>query len=119
MGGYGTWELAKRHPNRWAALAPVCGGVRFRGQAPEATDAGVNPYSAMATAVAPIPQWIFHGDADGAVPVSESRQMAAILFARKADVRYTEYPGVGHNSWDYAYNEPGLLGWLLAHKRDK
>ncbi|MBC8138564.1 MAG: prolyl oligopeptidase family serine peptidase [Fibrella sp.] len=122
MGAYGTWELAKRHPNRWAALAPVCGGIVSRNQTPETLPAGanpVNPYSVMATAVAPIPQWIFHGDADGAVPVSESRQMAAILYARKADVRYTEYPGVGHNSWDYAYKEPDLLPWLLAHKRKK
>lgn len=122
MGGYGTWDLAKQYPDRWAALAPVCGGILFRNQKPEATPAGtepVNPYSAAATVVAAIPQWIFHGDADGAVPVSESRQMAAILYARKADVRYTEYPGVGHNSWDNAYNEPDLLKWFLAHKRKK
>jgi predicted peptidase len=122
LGGYGTWELAKRHPDRWAAIAPVCGGVLFRGQLPAPPAPGsppVNPHSVMATAVAPIPSWIFHGDADGAVPVSESRQMAAILYARKADVRYTEYPDVGHNSWDYAYKEPELLKWFLAHKRKK
>ncbi len=121
LGGFGTWELARRHPNRWAALAPVCAGVMFRVYVPQTPPGttSVNPYSALATAVASIPTWILHGDADEVVPVSESRQMAAILYSRKADIRYTEYPGVGHNSWDYAYKEPDLLKWLLAHRRDK
>lgn len=120
MGGYGTWHLAKKYPNQWAALAPVCGGIvrNSAPQTPPPADA-TNPYSAMVTAVAPIPSWIFHGDADGSVPVSESRQMAAILYARKANVHYTEYPGVGHNSWDYAYKEPDLFKWLFTQKRKK
>jgi hypothetical protein len=45
--------------------------------------------------------------------------MVAILMSMKADVRYTEYPGVGHDSWDNAYSDPGLLPWLLSHKLSK
>ena len=57
--------------------------------------------------------WIFHGDADPSVPVEESRKMYAALQAANANVKYTEYPGVGHESWDNAYAEPGLVPWLL------
>jgi len=46
------------------------------------------------------PVWIFHGAIDESVPVLESRIMAQALKALKANVRYTEYPEVGHNSWD-------------------
>jgi dipeptidyl aminopeptidase/acylaminoacyl peptidase len=60
------------------------------------------------------PVWIFHGADDDTVPVEESRKMAAALRAAGANVKYTEYPGVGHESWDRAYAEPGLIDWLLA-----
>ncbi len=82
-----------------------------------------DPYAPAAQKVAALSAWVFHGGADPTVPVSESRQMVALLFALKAgakdsgDLKYTEYPGVGHNSWDYAYKEPGLLPWFLSHRR--
>ena len=63
-----------------------------------------------------MPIWIFHGDADDTVSVEESRKMAQVLQAAKANVRYTEYPGVGHNAWDKAYAEPELVPWLVAQK---
>ncbi len=112
LGGYGTWDLAQRDPARWAAIAPCCGGIIYPHAPPPATD----PYRPVAEKVAHLPVWVFHGGSDPTVPVSESRQMVALLVSLKADVRYTEYPGVGHNSWDYAYKEPGLLAWLLSHK---
>ena len=67
----------------------------------------------IASRLANTPIWIFHGDADESVPVSEARQMAAALTAVKAKFKYTEYPGVGHNSWDNAYAEPDLFPWML------
>lgn len=120
LGGYATWELARRHPDRWAAIVPCCGGVLWRGERVDAlpTDtAFADPYATMASTVAAIPAWVFHGQADPTVPVSESRQMVAVLHSLEADVRYTEYPNIGHDSWDKAYTEPNLLGWLLSHKR--
>jgi len=60
--------------------------------------------------------WIFHGMEDDTVPVEESRKMARALEAASGNVRYTEYPGVSHNSWDRAYAEPGLVSWLLQQK---
>jgi len=63
-----------------------------------------------------IPIWIFHGDADPAVPVEESRRMEAVLREVGADVTYSELPGVAHNSWDPAYSLPELPLWLLSQK---
>jgi enterochelin esterase-like enzyme len=43
--------------------------------------------------------------------------MYAALETLKGNVKYREFPGVGHESWTRAYAEPGLLSWLLAQKR--
>ena len=56
------------------------------------------------------------GEADDSVPVEESRKMYAALQAAGANVKYTEYPGVGHKSWDKAYAEPELVPWLLSQR---
>ena len=121
MGGYGTWQLALEHPGRFAALVPICGGIRAPGALATIRVAGVpadaaDPYAYVATRLAATPAWLFHGDADGAVPVSESRSMAEALRRAGGDVRYTEYAGVGHNSWESAYNEPELWRWLFAQR---
>ncbi|MEO7715423.1 MAG: PHB depolymerase family esterase [Capsulimonas sp.] len=123
LGGYGTWELARKYPKRWAAIAPVCGGVVYppsiNAAIEETTAAEKDPYFAMAQALPGMPIWDFHGQADTTIPVSESRQLVGVFLAHKADIRYSEYPGVGHSSWDNAYAEPGLLPWLLSHKLSK
>jgi len=101
MGGFGTWSLAARYPEKWAAIVPICGGGN-----PKAVDKIKN-----------IPVWCFHGDADTAVKVDLSRAMIKALKAADAvEVRYDEYKGVGHNSWDRAYNTPELYPWLLKHR---
>ena len=61
--------------------------------------------------------WVFHGSADTVVPVSESRMLSEALRKSGGKVRYTEYKGVGHNSWDRAYGEKELIPWLLSQKR--
>jgi len=122
MGGYGTWDFAMAEPGRFAALVPICSGLRpapdwseLRVHLPaEAKDADADPYAEVARRIGKTPVWMFHGDADDAVPVEESRQMAAALKAAGADFKYTEYPGVGHNSWDRAYAELDLVLWLLS-----
>ena len=128
LGGYGTWDLAQKYPQRWAAIAPCCGGIAFPRRPGADSPPPVptaDPRPDVARKVAGLPAWVFHGGADPTVPVSESRQMVALLFALKAgakdsgDLKYTEYPGVGHNSWDYAYKEAGLLPWLLSHRRPR
>jgi len=102
MGGFGTWSLAIAHPDKWAAIVPVCG----RGDTKQAAK------------IKDIPCWCFHGDADPAVKVEGSRKMIAALKEAGGQPKYTEYPGVGHNSWDRAYGNKELYEWLLKqHKK--
>ena len=122
MGGFGTWDLAAKYPGRFAAYVVICGGIIPLPQLPEiavslAKEHKVaDPYAETARLVGKTPVWIFHGDADPAVPVEESRKMKAALEAAHANVRYTEYAGVGHESWDNAYAEPDLVPWLLQQR---
>jgi predicted peptidase len=101
MGGFGTWSLAAAHPERWAAIAPICGGGE----------------PSSAEKIKTIPVWCFHGDADKAVPVKRSRDMIEALKKAGAMPRYDEYPGVGHNSWDRAYGNPELYTWFLSNEK--
>ena len=121
MGGYGSWLLAANNPSRFAAVSVVCGGVRPPPgiNVPAARDgftAAADPYAAVAAKVGKTPVWVFHGGADPVVPVSESRKMVEAIKAAGGRVRYSEYEGVGHNSWDKAYGEPEFFTWMLAQK---
>lgn len=120
MGGYGTWSIASHHPGMFAALVPICGGIEAPRSLPALkTDlAGdYDPYRDTAQKIGKIPTWVFHGAADPVVPVEGSQKMVEALRAVGSEVRYTEYPDVQHNSWDRAYAEPELCGWLLAKRR--
>ncbi|HXD86788.1 MAG TPA: prolyl oligopeptidase family serine peptidase [Urbifossiella sp.] len=101
MGGMGTFSIAAAHPDRWAAIVPICG----RGDVKTAAK------------LKDIPCWCFHGDADSAVNVSGSRNMMEAIKKAGGSPKYTEYPGVGHNSWDKAYAEKELFPWLLEQKK--
>jgi predicted peptidase len=115
MGGYGTWYLAGKYPGRFAAIAPICGGVLMPQMSRQQSPDDPKPYTDAANKIGnKIPVWIFHGGADDTVPVAESQRMAAAMKALGGEVHYSEYPGVGHNSWDKAYADPELLPWLLS-----
>ena len=101
MGGFGTFDAIQRRPDLFAAAAPVCG-------AGDPT---------KAAAIAHIPIWVFHGEKDTVVPPTGSREMVAALKAAGGHPRYTEYPGVGHNSWVPAFAEKELWSWMFAQKR--
>ncbi|MCX7015912.1 MAG: prolyl oligopeptidase family serine peptidase [Candidatus Sumerlaeota bacterium] len=100
MGGVGTYGALAAHPDWFAAAAPVCG----------AWDVEDAPKFAGA------PIWIFHGGADPTVPVDFSRNMVEALKKAGASPRYTEFPGVGHNSWLNAYAMPELWDWMEAQR---
>ena len=123
-GGNGTWAIASKNPERFAAIVPICSFVgEHRGLTskilyPALAPSGVEDIHVfVATSVAAIPIWIFHGDADKNVTVDESRKMAAALKALNAKVQYTELPGVEHNAWDPAYDRADLIEWMLKQRR--
>jgi len=101
MGGFGTWDLAVKYPERWAAIVPICG----RGDSKEAAK------------IKDLPCWCFHGDKDNAVKVDGSRDMIKAIKDAGGNPKYTEYPDVGHNSWDMAYGTAELYEWLLKQQR--
>jgi predicted peptidase len=101
MGGIGTWGIIVAHPERFAAAIPVCGHWQ-----PD-----------DARKIASIPIWAFHGEKDPTVPVAGSRNMIAALKTAGAAPRYTEYPGMGHNSWISAYATDELWEWVFAQQR--
>ncbi|HYO98635.1 MAG TPA: alpha/beta hydrolase-fold protein [Pyrinomonadaceae bacterium] len=107
MGGFGAWHIAAKHPGRFAALVPICGG---------STLVAADRFTPVARGVGKTPVWVFHGADDPIVPVSESRGMVAALKAAGGDVRYNEYAGVGHNVWFNVLAERELLPWMLAQR---
>jgi len=102
MGGMGTFESVYRYPDLYAAALPICGG------------GDVNRYDKR---VAKVPFWIFHGAVDAVVNPQLSRDMVEKLKTLKAEVKYSEYPGVNHNSWENAFAEKDYLSWMLQHKK--
>jgi poly(3-hydroxybutyrate) depolymerase len=128
MGGGGTWAIGLRHPELFAALAPVCAVADFRRMVQPADAAlydlarldALSP-AAIAENAAHQQVFIFHGDKDPVIPVGDSRQMAARYKALGwlgKNVHYTEYPGVQHSAWIPAYKDAELLKMLAALKRD-
>ncbi|HEX5105856.1 MAG TPA: prolyl oligopeptidase family serine peptidase [Pirellulaceae bacterium] len=101
MGGYGTWDALARWPELFAAAAPICGGG--------------DP--AVAARFKDVPIWVFQGDEDTAVKPKRSREMVEALKAAGGQPKYTEYPGVAHDSWTQTYADPTLHEWLFSQRK--
>ncbi len=98
MGGFGTWDLISRYPERFAAALPICGGGDVK----------------QAGRLVGVPIWTFHGGNDKLVLTQRSRDMVDALKKAGGSPKYSEYPGVGHDSWNKAFAEPELLKWLFS-----
>ena len=101
MGGYGTWHLAAAAPERFAAIAPICGG----GNAHDAER------------LAGLPIWVFHGARDQVVPLAQSGQMIDAIKQQGGKPKFTVYPEAGHDSWSASYNNPELYRWFLSQQK--
>lgn len=101
MGGYATWQMAMAHPERFAAIVPVCGGGMYW-NATRLKDMGV---------------WAYHGSDDPVVFVEESKKMVDAVNRNGGNAKLTVCDGVEHNSWINAYSNRELFDWLLAQKR--
>jgi len=110
MGGYGTWAMANEYPNRFAAIAPICGG----GEIVPILLAGRDKRAALKS----LGIWAFHGAKDPVVKLEESEKMVdAFKQIGATDVRLTVYPEATHDAWTETYDNPKLYEWLLAHRR--
>lgn len=98
MGGFATWEIIQREPGLFAAAMPICGG-------------GDPDYAAKLNS---IPIWVVHGGNDHTVPVTRSREMVSAIQASGGNVKYSEYPGVDHDSWTQTYGNPEIWDWLFS-----
>jgi predicted peptidase len=101
MGGMGTWSIAQAMPDKFAAIAPICG----RGDPKQAEK------------IKDLPIWAFHGADDPTVKPEGSRDMIEAIKKAGGSPKYTEYPKVGHNSWDKAYATDELYEWLLKQSK--
>jgi len=124
MGGWGTWNVGTRHPDLFAALAPIYGGVDYHSTLSEAELAALTPFDrllrekqstwSMAEGLLNVPVFVHHGDVDQAVNVEWSRYGVHLLQRWGYDVRYMEMPGYGHEDLNQF---PQIIDWLLAHRR--
>lgn len=103
MGGFGTWDLACLYSERFAAIAPICGGGR----------------GFMADRLKSVPVWAFHGAKDNLVPLRESEEMVQAVNAFGGNAKLTVYPDAYHDSWTETYNNQELYDWFLRHRREK
>ena len=101
MGGFGTWSMALEFPQRFAAIAPICGGG----------------HRWIVARIKHLPVWVFHGKKDSVVEYERSAEMVAALRRCGGNVKFTTYPKADHDSWSVTYDNPELYRWLLRHKR--
>jgi poly(3-hydroxybutyrate) depolymerase len=100
MGAIGTWRLAAKYPDIWAAVAPISGS------------GAVTTVEKMQG----IPQIVVHGDKDPTVPVTGSRTMVAEMKRLGMEVQYIEVPGGDHLSV-VVPNLEAVVAFFDAHKK--
>jgi predicted peptidase len=107
MGGFGTWSLGLSHPEKFAAIAPICGGGDF-----------ITAFLADKAQLTTLPIWAFHGAKDPVVPIEESERMVGYMKKIGVkEVKFTVYPEAQHDCWTQTYSNPELFDWFLKHSR--
>ena len=100
-GGAATWALAARHPEMFAAIAPVCG----------------YGHPLMRYSLQDMPTWVFHGAKDSVVPPERSKELVTALREVGNEPRFTLYDDLEHDCWTETYVNPKLYEWFLSHSR--
>ncbi|GEM_PF-826609 len=107
IGGGGTWEIGLRYPNYFAALIPVMGFYGYPFKVPE-----------NICDLKDVPIWAFHGEYDLTVPLEAEQALVDALRACGGNVKFTIYPGAGHDVDAQVYKTPELFEWMLAQSPD-
>lgn len=106
LGGSGTWYLAVKYPEKFAAIAPLCGFTRHM----DYIENNIARLSGM-------PIWAFHGKMDTVVPFEETEKMVGKLEGKNKDLRFTIEPAAGHGIHWQVYPGQELYDWFLKHDR--
>lgn len=124
MGGWGTWNVATRHPDLFAAIAPIFGGSDYHAEMPEEQLAALTPLTrflaeknsswSRGEALMHLPVLVHHGDVDRSVNVDYSRYGVRMLQRWGYNVRYVEMPGYQHEDLNAMEN---IINWFLLHRR--
>ncbi|TDQ36426.1 prolyl oligopeptidase family serine peptidase [Aureibacillus halotolerans] len=101
MGGYGSWFLSLKAPDRFAAVAPICG-------------VGI---PTLADALKDTAVWAFHGEKDTVVPVEHTKTMVSAINKAGGHAKLTIYPEADHDSWTVTYENPEFFSWMLKQKK--
>lgn len=109
QGGHGCWSIGAAHAEVWCAVAPICGYADAHG-------GGMKPEE-IAKKLKDVPMWCFHGEDDDVVPMSETKRMVEAMTAVGGAARLTLYPKVKHESWNKAYGEAELPGFLMKARK--
>lgn len=118
MGGQGAWFLAFTQSDRFAAAVVICGFLAGASPFVPFLPAASGPLaSVLARRLHKLPVWVYHGSVDPVVPITAAREIVDALRQLNAPVKYTELPGVGHNSWDAAYRSSEVSSWLFAQRK--
>jgi predicted peptidase len=103
-GGFGAWYMAGKHPDRFAAIAPISGFC--------------HPDLAPAIAEARLPVWVFTGGRD---PYFKQQFFYPGLNRLEelgdADVRFTILADMGHDAWNRVFAGEDVYNWLLRQRR--
>jgi predicted peptidase len=134
FGGFGAWYFAAHHPGKFAAIVEISGAITPYPNTPvspfkpafEAIVKSSDPYAAFARLIGKTPVWVFHGAVDATVPVTDDRKMVEALRAAGGNVKYTEYPAIGHghagpfpaytSEVDKGQTDPDFIAWLFAQR---
>ncbi len=101
MGGYGTWQTAVAHPDRFAAIAPLCGGCDD---------------STLICQIKDVPVWTFHGTSDNIIPIDETEKLVKRLDECNGNVKFTKLENEGHGI-QYLYEKKDIYDWFLKHHK--
>ena len=102
-GGFGTWDWAFYRPDRFAAIAPICGASNY--------------HVLNANILKDIPAWVFHGALDDVIPIDFSANLVKRIKSLGGEIKFTVYPYAGHDSWTETYMNPELYKWFLSHRK--
>lgn len=102
LGGLATWDAIARNPGKFACGMPVCGASMPIKNANNFKNIDI---------------WAFHGSVDGLIFPFTTQSMVTAIKSNGGRALYTEYEGVEHNAWTYAYDEENFLDFMFSSKR--